>query len=141
MPAGEQHRTRLLSKDACHSHPRPETGQCGWQWGRPGLSLRPLPRLDTVHLEPKPGLRSSAPRGWCVQPWGGRSRLAPWPPYCKSGVPKGPVLTEPVLLRERLATQWLRGGALVLAQGIDVMKSGAQSPAGLHVVNLPGQLE
>lgn len=58
-----------------------------WQQGHPGLSLRPLPRLDTVHLEPEPGLRSSAPRGWCVWPWGGRSRPAPWPPSRKLGFP------------------------------------------------------
>lgn len=64
-----------------------------------------------------------------------------WPPSHKSGGLKGPALAEPVLLRGRLATQWLRGGALVSAQGVDVMKSGAQSPAGLHVVDLPGQLE
>lgn len=77
---------------------------CGWQRGRPGLSLLPLPRLDTVHLEPKPGLRSSAPRGWCVWPWGGGSRPAPWPPSRKSGVLKGPALAEPALLRGWLAT-------------------------------------
>lgn len=67
--------------------------------------------------------------------------MAPWPPYRKSGVLKGPALAEPVLLWEWPATQWLRGGVLVSTQGIDVMKSGAQSPAGLHVVDLPGQLE
>ena len=116
-------------------------GQCGWQRGCPGLSLRPLPRLDTVHLEPKPGLRSSTPRGWRLWPWGGGSRPAPWPPSHMSGVPKGPSLTEPELLQGRLAPWQLRGGALVSAQGVDVMKSGAQSPAGLHIVDLPGQLE
>lgn len=53
------------------------------------------------------------------------------------GVPSGLVLTETRLWGRQL----LGGGAPASAQGVDVMKSGPQGPTGLHVVDLPGQLE
>lgn len=44
-------------------------------------------------------------------------------------------------MRLARAAWLLQGWTLLSAQGVDVMKNGPQSPAGLNIVDFPSQLE